>query len=93
MSINKKDVPRIILIGGATTGCDVTRDLVLRGYKTILIEFKDLWSGTTSRSRGMLQSSARYAVSDTNYAAEYYRERKIISFILEVINHTDSYPK
>ena len=42
MSINKKDMSRIILIDVGATGYDVTRDLVLRGYKTILIEFKDL---------------------------------------------------
>ena len=31
----KKNMPRIIVIGGGATGCGVARDLVLRGYKTI----------------------------------------------------------
>ena len=81
MNFNKRDTPKIIVIGGGATGCGVARDLVLRGYKTILIELNDLGSGTTSRSHGMLQSGARYVVSDNNYAAECYRERKIISEI------------
>ncbi len=72
-------MPRIVVIGGGATGCGVARDLVLRGYQTTLIEFDDLGSGTSSRFHGMLQSGARYVVSDNNYAAECYRERKIIA--------------
>ena len=48
----------------------------------ILIESGDLGSGTSSRFHGMLQSGARYVVSDTAYAAECYREREIISKII-----------
>ncbi|PPR50881.1 MAG: Anaerobic glycerol-3-phosphate dehydrogenase subunit A [Alphaproteobacteria bacterium MarineAlpha5_Bin10] len=73
--------PRIIVIGGGATGCGVARDLVLRGYETILIETGNLGSGTSSRSHGMLQSGARYAVTETTFAAECYRERNIISKI------------
>tara|TARA_Y100000590_G_scaffold240107_1_gene270027 strand:+ start:5611 stop:7173 length:1563 start_codon:yes stop_codon:yes gene_type:complete len=78
MKNDNKSMPRIVVIGGGATGCGVARDLILRGYKTTLIEFNDLGSGTSSRFHGMLQSGARYVVSDTNYAAECYRERKII---------------
>ena len=74
-------MPRIIVIGGGATGCGVARDLVLRGYKTILVESGNLGSGTSSRSHGMLQSGARYAVTETSFAAECYRERNIISKI------------
>ena len=77
-----KDTPRIIVIGGGASGCGVARDLVLRGYQTTLIEFGDLGSGTSSRFHGMLQSGARYAVSDTSYAAECFRERETISKIV-----------
>ncbi len=77
----KKDSPKIIVIGGGATGCGVARDLVLRGYNTTLIEFGDLGSGTSSRFHGMLQSGARYVVSDTLYAAECYKERVIINKI------------
>lgn len=74
-------MPRIIVIGGGATGCGVARDLVLRGYKTILVESGNLGSGTSSRSHGMLQSGARYAVTETSFASECYRERNIISKI------------
>ena len=77
----KKRMPRIIVIGGGATGCGVARDLVLRGYQTTLIESGNLGSGTSSRSHGMLQSGARYAVTETSFAAECYRERNIISKI------------
>ena len=80
-------MPRIIVIGGGATGCGVARDLVLRGYQTILLESGNLGSGTSSRSHGMLQSGARYAVTETSFAAECYRERNIISKIFpEAIN-------
>ncbi len=78
---NINSMPRIIVIGGGATGCGVARDLVLRGYKTILVESGNLGSGTSSRSHGMLQSGARYAVTETSFAAECYRERNIISKI------------
>jgi len=74
-------MPRIIVIGGGATGCGVARDLVLRGYQTTLVESGNLGSGTSSRSHGMLQSGARYAVTETSFAAECYRERNIISKI------------
>ena len=75
-------MPRIVVIGGGATGCGVARDLSLRGYKAILIEYGDLGSGTSSRFHGMLQSGARYVASDTAYGAECYREREIISKII-----------
>jgi len=78
-TVNSK--PRIIVIGGGATGCGVARDLVLRGYQTTLVESGNLGSGTSSRSHGMLQSGARYAVTETSFAAECYRERNIISKI------------
>ncbi len=77
----KKSMPKIAVIGGGATGCGVARDLVLRGYQTILIESGNLGSGTSSRSHGMLQSGARYAVTETSFAAECYQERNVISKI------------
>ena len=77
----KKRMPKILVIGGGATGCGVARDLILRGYQTTLIESGNLGSGTSSRSHGMLQSGARYAVTETSFAAECYRERNIISKI------------
>ena len=77
----KKSMPKILVIGGGATGCGVARDLVLRGYQTTLIESGNLGSGTSSRSHGMLQSGARYAVTETSFAAECYKERNVISKI------------
>ena len=71
--------PRAVVIGGGATGCGVTRDLLLRGFRVTLVEFGDLGSGTSSRFHGMLQSGARYAVSDPDYAAECMRERRIVA--------------
>ena len=73
--------PRVAVIGGGATGCSVARDLALRGFAATLVEFDDLGSGSSSRFHGMLQSGARYAVSDPDYAAECMRERKIVARI------------
>jgi len=71
-----------VVVGGGATGCGVARDLALRGFRVTLVEFDDLGSGTSSRFHGMLQSGARYAVSDTIYAAECMRERRIVAALV-----------
>lgn len=78
----RSGAPRAVVIGGGATGCAVIRDLALRGFHVTLIERGDLGTGTSSRFHGMLQSGARYAVSDTGYAGECMRERKIIAELL-----------
>lgn len=75
----KRTAPRVAVIGGGATGCGVARDLALRGFDVLLIEHGDLGCGTSSRFHGMLQSGARYAVSDTIYAAECMRERRVVA--------------
>lgn len=88
--MSSKDLPRVVVIGGGATGCGVARDLILRGFAVTLIESGDLGSGTSSRFHGMLQSGARYAVSDTEYAAECMRERLIIAELApEAVEKTD----
>ena len=44
--MNKNYMPRIVVIGGGATGCGVARDLSLRGYKVVLIEYprKGIWT-------------------------------------------------
>jgi glycerol-3-phosphate dehydrogenase len=81
MSAPPSRTPRVAVIGGGATGCAVARDLALRGCAVTLVEFGDLGSGTSSRFHGMLQSGARYAVSDTRYAAECMRERRTVAAI------------
>ena len=68
----------MVVIGGGATGCAVARDLCLRGFDATLVEHDDLGSGTSSRFHGLLQSGARYAVSDTQFAAECLRERETV---------------
>ena len=101
----KKSMPKIVVIGGGATGSGVARDLVLRGYQTTLIESGNLGSGTSSRSHGMLQSGARYAVTETSFASECYQERNIISkifpqavkliggFFISLPNDPEDYPE
>lgn len=69
----------MVVIGGGATGCAVARDLCLRGFDATLVEYDDLGSGTSSRFHGLLQSGARYAVSDTPFAAECMRERETVA--------------
>ncbi len=76
---NPHSNPRAVVIGGGATGCGVARDLTLRGFAVTLVEYGDLGSGTSSRFHGMLQSGARYAVSDADYGAECMRERLIVA--------------
>ena len=102
---NKKSMPKILVIGGGATGCGVARDLVLRGYQTTLIELGNLGSGTSSRSHGMLQSGARYAVTETSFATDCYQERNVISkifpkavkliggFFVSLPNDPEDYPE
>ncbi len=78
----RSSAPKAVVIGGGATGCAVARDLALRGFHVSLIERGDLGTGTSSRFHGMLQSGARYAVSDTGYAGECMRERKIVAELL-----------
>jgi glycerol-3-phosphate dehydrogenase len=78
---SSREKPRVLVIGGGATGCGVARDLAMRGFNVTLVEHGDLGTGTSSRFHGMLQSGARYAVSDTTYAAECMRERRIIAAI------------
>ncbi|HBQ21524.1 MAG: hypothetical protein A2Z91_02115 [Deltaproteobacteria bacterium GWA2_38_16] len=54
----------VIIIGGGVNGCGVARDCALRGLKTLLIEKKDLSSGTTGASSGMIHGGLRYLLHD-----------------------------
>ncbi|MFX1466039.1 MAG: anaerobic glycerol-3-phosphate dehydrogenase subunit GlpA [Promethearchaeota archaeon] len=67
-----------IIIGGGATGAEVTRDLTLRGLKTVLLERHDLSSGTSGRLHGLLHSGGRYVVKDKESARECAKESKIL---------------
>ncbi|MCY3901884.1 MAG: anaerobic glycerol-3-phosphate dehydrogenase subunit GlpA [Caldilineaceae bacterium] len=68
----------ILVIGGGATGTGVAWDAALRGFRTVLVERRDLTHGTTGRYHGLLHSGARYAVKDPDSAVECLRENAIL---------------
>ena len=68
----------MLVIGGGSTGAGVVRDAAMRGFKTVLVERKDLADGTTGRYHGLLHSGGRYAVKDPAAAEECIAENLIL---------------
>ena len=68
----------ILVIGGGATGTGVAWDAALRGFRTILVEKRDLTHGTTGRYHGLLHSGARYVLKDADSAVECIRENRIL---------------
>ena len=68
----------VIIIGGGITGAGTQRDCAMRGLRTLLIERSDIATGATGRNHGLLHSGARYAVNDTESAAECIKENMIL---------------
>lgn len=68
----------VLVIGGGSTGAGVVRDAAMRGFKTVLVERKDLADGTTGRYHGLLHSGGRYAVKDPAAAEECIAENLIL---------------
>ncbi len=71
----------VVIVGGGATGAGVFRDCLLRGLSAVLVERDDLASGTTGRNHGLLHSGARYAVKDTEAAAECIEENRVLKRI------------
>ena len=71
----------VIIIGGGATGAGTARDCALRGLRVLLVERNDIATGATGRNHGLLHSGARYAVTDTESAAECIRENMILKRI------------
>ena len=72
----------ILVIGGGATGTGVVRDLAMRGFKTLLVERRDLSHGTTGRYHGLLHSGGRYVVKDPLAARECISENRILRHIM-----------
>jgi glycerol-3-phosphate dehydrogenase len=68
----------VLVIGGGSTGAGVVRDAAMRGFKTVLVERRDLADGTTGRYHGLLHSGGRYAVKDPLAAEECVAENAIL---------------
>jgi len=78
----QKRQTEILIIGGGATGTGLARDLSMRGFRTILVERRDLTDGTTGRYHGLLHSGGRYAVKDPIAASECIVENQILRHIL-----------
>lgn len=72
----------VLVIGGGATGTGIVRDLAMRGFKTILVERRDLSHGTTGRYHGLLHSGGRYVVKDPQAARECIEENGILRKIM-----------
>lgn len=72
----------ILVIGGGATGTGIVRDLAMRGFKTVLVERRDLTHGTTGRHHGLLHSGGRYVVRDPEAAQECIEENRILRRIM-----------
>lgn len=72
----------ILIIGGGATGTGLLRDLAMRGFKTVLVEKRDLTHGTTGRYHGLLHSGGRYVVKDPKAATECIEENVILRRIM-----------
>ena len=68
----------VLVIGGGSTGAGVVRDAAMRGFKTVLVERRDLADGTTGRYHGLLHSGGRYAVKDPLAAEECVAENAVL---------------
>src|SRR5918999_3079554 len=71
----------VLVIGGGATGAGVARDAAMRGFKTILVERRDLAEGTSGRFHGLLHSGGRYVVKDPGSAKECMDENRILKRI------------
>ena len=78
----RKIQTEILVLGGGATGTGVTRDLAMRGFKTLLVEKGDLTNGTTGRYHGLLHSGGRYVVKDPQTARECIEENRILRRIM-----------
>jgi glycerol-3-phosphate dehydrogenase len=75
--------PRVVVVGGGSTGCGVARDLSMRGVEVVLCERGTLTNGTTGRTHGVLHSGGRYAVADPASARECIRENRVLREIAD----------
>src|SRR5690349_20730400 len=69
----------LVIVGGGIVGCGIARDAALRGLTVVLIEQKDLGSGTTSGSTRLIHGGLRYLeTADFKLVRLDLREREIL---------------
>ena len=54
----------VVVVGGGINGCGVARDLAMRGLRVALVERRDLGSGTSGHSSGMIHGGPRYLATE-----------------------------
>ncbi|MAE93809.1 MAG: FAD-dependent oxidoreductase [Deltaproteobacteria bacterium] len=55
---------QVLLIGGGINGTGIARDLALRGVSVLLVERREIGSGTSWASSGMIHGGLRYLQQD-----------------------------
>ena len=55
---------RVLIVGGGINGTGIARDLAIRGIDCVLVEKKELGSGTSWASSGMIHGGLRYLQKD-----------------------------
>jgi glycerol-3-phosphate dehydrogenase len=78
----RKIETEVLVIGGGATGAGVVQDAALRGFKSVLVEKRDLTHGTTGRYHGLLHSGGRYVTKDPKAATECIEENIILRRIM-----------
>jgi glycerol-3-phosphate dehydrogenase len=69
----------LLVIGGGINGAGIARDAAMRGLRTILVEQKDLGSGTSSRSSRLIHGGLRYLEQgEFGMVLQANRERRIL---------------
>jgi len=69
----------LLVIGGGITGAGIARDAAMRGFRTALVEARDLASGTSSLSSRLIHGGLRYLEQyDFRLVREATRERRTL---------------
>jgi glycerol-3-phosphate dehydrogenase len=59
----------VVVLGGGVNGAGIARDCAMRGLSVLLLEKRDLASGASGASSGMIHGGIRYMTSDRNVTA------------------------
>ena len=72
----------LLVIGGGITGCGIALDAQSRGIPTLLLEMRDIASGTSSRSTKLIHGGLRYLKQlEFGLVKETGRERAVVHSI------------
>lgn len=72
---------KVVILGGGIAGLSIARDLILRGFRVVVIERDKVGCGATTKCAGMLHSGVRYSISDPDLAELCHKENKIMKNI------------